>query len=123
MNEMRKIVLLLNTTRMYTRGLLRGIAQYGHLQGQWVFYRPLDYREPTPPRALVKVLAGLKPDGIFMREPDQMRQIIEMGIPTVSFPYTVETIEGIANVVANHVPIGEMAARHLLDRGFRHFAY
>jgi LacI family transcriptional regulator len=65
----------------------------------------------------------LKPDGIFMREPEQMEQIVKMGIPTVCFPYTVELIPGLANVAADHVAIGQMAARHLLDRGFQRFAY
>ena len=96
MKKTRKIVLLLNPTRNYTRGLIGGIAKYAHLQEQWVFYRPLDYREPTPSHGLVSILRELKPDGIFMREPKQMEQIIKMGIPTVSFPYTLERIQEIA---------------------------
>ncbi len=123
MKKTRRIVLLLNPTRNYTRGLISGIAKYAHLQEQWVFYRPLDYREPTPAHSLVDILREMKPHGIFMREPEQMDQIIEMGIPTISFPYTVERIEGIANVAADHTAIGAMAARHLLDRGFQCFAY
>jgi LacI family transcriptional regulator len=123
MKKTRKIVLLLNPARNYTRGLIGGIAKYARLQEQWVFYRPLDYREPTPAHSLVNILRELKPDGILMREPEQMDQIIKMGIPTVSFPYTVELIPGIANVAANHTAIGQMAAQHLFDRGFQCFAY
>ncbi len=123
MKKTHKIVLLLNPARNNTRGLISGIAKYAHLQEQWVFYRPLDYREPTPEQGLVDILRELKPDGIFMREPKQMDQIIKMGIPTVSFPYTVEFVQGIANVAANHIAIGKMAAQHFLDRGFQCFAY
>jgi len=115
--------MLLNPSRNYTRGLISGIAKYARLQSDWVFYRPLHYREPTPERSLVQILRELKPHGIFMREPEQMEKIIEMGIPTVSYPYTVELIPGVANVAADHIAIGQMAARHFLDRGFQHFAY
>jgi len=120
---MRKIVLLLNPSRTYTRGLLSGIAKYARLQGLWTFYRPLEYREPKARRGLLQVLKTLEPDGIFMREPAEMKQIIAMDIPTVSFSYSREIIPGIVNVIADHRAVGELAAQHFLDRGFRHFAY
>lgn len=123
MREMRKIVLLLNPSRIYNRGLLSGIAKYAHLQGLWTFHRPLEYREPGARHALLKVLTAMKPDGILMREPRETDQIIKMGIPTVSFPYSVETIEGIPSVAADHLLIGDMAAQHFLERGFQHFAF
>jgi LacI family transcriptional regulator len=120
---MRKIVLLLNPSRTYTRGLLSGVAKYARLQGLWTFYRPLEYREPKARRGLLQVLKSLQPDGIFMREPAEMEQIIAMDIPTVSFSYSREIIPGVANVIADHRAVGEIAARHFLDRGFRRFAY
>lgn len=120
---MRKIVLLLNPSRTYTRGLLGGIAKYARLQGLWTFYRPLAYREPKARRGLLHVLKSLKPDGIFMREPEEMDRIIALGVPTVSFSYSREIIPGVANVTANHRAVGEVAAQHLLDRGFHRFAY
>ncbi|MDH7598036.1 MAG: XylR family transcriptional regulator [Sedimentisphaerales bacterium] len=123
MKRIRKIVMLLNPSRNYTRGLIRGIAKYAHLQSDWVFYRPLHYREPTPERSLVEILQELRPHGIFMREPERTEEIIALGIPTVSYPYTVELIPGVANVAADHMAIGQMAARHFLERGFQHFAY
>jgi LacI family transcriptional regulator len=58
-----------------------------------------------------------------MREPPQADEIIKMGVPTLCFPYTRETIPGIANVMTNHIAVGQMAAEHLLDRGLRRFAY
>jgi len=69
------------------------------------------------------VLKVLQPDGILMREPPHADEIIKMGVPVLSFPYTRETIPGIANVVTDHSAVGEMAAEHLLERGFRQFAY
>ncbi len=69
------------------------------------------------------VLKALQPDGILMREPPHADEIIKTGVPVLSFPHTRETIRGIANVVTDHSAVGEMAADHLLDRGFRQFAY
>jgi len=120
---MRKVVLLINPSREHTRGLLKGIAKYSRIQGVWTFYRPLEYRQRKDKRKLLPVLAAVKPDGILMREPVDIEQIVRMGTPAVSFPYTREKIPGIANVITDHIAVGEMAAKHLLDRGFRRFAY
>jgi LacI family transcriptional regulator len=68
-------------------------------------------------------MEDLKPDGILMREPPDMDKIIKMNIPTVTFPYSQETFPKIANAIVDHIAVGEMAARHFLDRGFRYFAY
>jgi len=122
MADSARIVLLVNPSREYTRGLLRGIPQYVHLRATWTLYRPLEYREKTG-RRLVAVLKALKPDGVFMREPAEPDEIVAMGLPVVCFPYTRETIAGVANVITDHEAIGQMAARHLLDRGFRQSAY
>ena len=123
MPDARKVVLLINPSREYTRGLLNGIAKYARLHGSWTFYRPLEYREPRFRQRLPLVLKVLQPDGILMREPPHADEIIKMGVPVLSFPYTRETIPGIANVVTDHSAVGEMAAEHLLERGFRQFAY
>jgi LacI family transcriptional regulator len=123
MPKTRKVVVLINPSREHTRGLLKGIGKYSRIQGFWTLYRPLEYRQRKDKRKLSPVLAAIKPDGILMREPSDVEQILRMGIPTVCFPYTREKIPGVANVITNHIAVGEMAAKHLLARGFRRFAY
>jgi len=123
MAQNRRIVLLINPSRQYTRGVLSGIAEYARLQGLWTFYRPLEYRERKAGRRLLPVLKALKPDGIIMREPPETRAIVKMGVPTVCFPYSRETMEGVANVITDHKAVARMAADHLLNLGLRHFAY
>jgi LacI family transcriptional regulator len=93
------------------------------LHKNWVFYRPLEYREHKFRQRLFAVLEALHPDGILMREPPQMDEIVKMGVPIVSFSYTRATIAGVANAVADHIAVGQMAAEHLLERGLRQFAY
>ena len=123
MPDARRVVLLINPSREYTRGILSGIAKYARLHSSWTFYRPLEYREPRFRQKLPSVLKALRPDGILMREPLHADDIIRIGVPVLSFPYKRECIPGIANAVADHVAVGTMAAEHLLERGFRHFAY
>ena len=119
----RKIVLLINPSRQYTRGILSGIAQYARFQDSWMFYRPLEYREPKAGRRLLPVLKALQPDGIIMREPPEVKAIIKMDVPTVCFPYTRETVDGVATVVTDHEAVARMAVEHLLNLGLKHFAY
>lgn len=123
MTRFFKVVLLINPSRKYTQGLLSGIARYSRIHGMWNFYRPLDYREKKAKTNLLQIMKDLNPDGILMREPPEMEAIIKMNIPAVTFPYSQETFPKIANAVVDHIAVGEMAARHFLDRGFRHFAY
>jgi LacI family transcriptional regulator len=123
MAEKRKIVLLINPSRQYTHGILSGIAQYARLQGFWTFYRPLEYRERKAGRRLLPVLKALKPDGIIMREPPEGKAIIKMGVPTVCFPYSQETVDGVASIVTDHRAVSGMAADHLLNLGLPYFAY
>lgn len=117
-----RIMLLINPSRGYTRGLLSGFAQYAHLRASWTFYRPLEYRDKVG-RNIVQMLKKLKPDGIFMREPPEFDRIVNMGVPIVCSPYTRETIPGVANIVTDQEAIGRMAAEHLLAQGLRCFAY
>lgn len=52
MPAIRKVVLLINPSRRYTRGLLGGIAKYARLSGLWtvlqVFAVILDIAVSTP---------------------------------------------------------------------------
>ena len=123
MPKIRKVILLITPSREFTRGLLRGIAKYSRIQGLWAFYRPLDYREPKGKERLLSLMKTWNPDGILMREPHKIEEIIAMGVPTISCPYTRAKIPGMANIMTDHISIGKMAAKHLLERGFKRFAY
>jgi len=123
MPESTKIALLIDPSRQFTRGILSGIAEYARLQGFWTFYRPLEYRDRTAEHRLPAVLKKLKPDGILMREPPEVRAIVKLGVPIVCFPYTREVIDGVANVITDQEAVAGMAADHLLSLGLKHFAY
>lgn len=123
MPKIRKVILLITPSRAFTRGLLQGVAKYSRIQGLWAFYRPIDYREPKGKDRLLPLMKTWDPDGILMREPHKIDEIVGMGVPTISCPYTKPKIPGIANIMTDHISVGKVAAEHLLERGFHQFAY
>ena len=80
----RKIILLIAPTRAFDRGLLQGIARYANEYGPWTFYREpphyqtIDWKEKVTDR-----LRSGKIDGIIMREPERIDEILQCGIPGI----------------------------------------
>jgi LacI family transcriptional regulator len=122
MTEIKKVVLLINPDRAHTRGLVNGIIRYAGIQGDWTFYRPIESRMSKTKR-LLSTLKEMQPDGILMRQPPEMAEIIKLGIPIVAFIYSQEKFPGIVNVVTDGVSVGKMAAEHLIRCGFRDFGF
>lgn len=124
MPQIRKIILLVEPSRAYCRGLLRGIAKYSRLHGPWIFYhKPPYYRHPAHWVRALSHQKKLDADGIIMVEQEKPREFIELGLPTIASPYIENHIAGAANIIGDNAAMGRMAAEHLLDRGFKNFAY
>jgi len=118
MAKIRKVILLIETSRAYGRGLLRGITKYSRLHGPWVFY--------SEPGGLEKALPHLKQwgaTGIIMRDSRRGDEVTGMGVPVIVSVHLKEHIRGTPYIDTNGVRIGRMAAKHLLDRGFRNFGF
>jgi len=114
----RKVALLIETDRAYGRGILRGISRYSHLHGPWSCYL-----EPgSIPRRLPE-LKGWGCQGIIARveRPAFGAAIKRLGLPAVVLGY--EAAAGQVRVGTHSENEGRMAAAHLLERGFRQFAY
>ncbi len=123
MPKIPKVILLVDTARAYGRGLLRGIAKYSDLHGPWIYYwKAPFYREAAGKEVTLSRLKTLDADGIIMREQKKTKEILAMSLPTIISPYT-EQFPGSPNIIPDDAAIGKMAAEHLLDRGFRNFAY
>jgi LacI family transcriptional regulator len=122
MPETKRVVLLINPDRAHTRGLVNGIIRYSGIQGDWTFYRPLESRISKTKR-LLTTLKEMRPDGILMRQPPEMAEIIKLGIPSVAFIYSQEKFSGIVNVVTDTATVSKMAAEHLIRCGFKNFGY
>jgi LacI family transcriptional regulator len=119
-----KVMLLIAPTRAFDRGLLQGIAHYANEYGPWTFYRePPHYQAINWKKKVSDRLRAGQVDAIIMREPERIEEIIQYGIPGICAPVTKQTIEGFINVTIDNGEVGRLGADHLIQCGFRHFAY
>ena len=120
MAKRRKIAVLIEWSRAYGRGALRGIARYVNAHRTWKVYQTERGLCDDAPGWL----RGWDGDGIIARiESDQLlRQIRYMKLPAVDLFEHCRT-KRIPSVITNNRTIAYMAADHLIERGLEHFAY
>ncbi|HVJ86258.1 MAG TPA: DNA-binding transcriptional regulator [Caulifigura sp.] len=119
MHHTAHVALLIETSRAYGRGLLRGIVRYQREHGPWsIYFQPRGINDPAP-----GWLRNWKGDGILARVRDRkMASTIERtGIPCVDLRFAVPGLEMPA-VGIDNTTIVRRALDHFLDRGFRRFA-
>ncbi|MDA7916134.1 DNA-binding transcriptional regulator [Verrucomicrobia bacterium] len=114
------VALLVETSLASGRDILRGISRYLHEHIRWgIFHSPRSLEDKFP-----AWLENWKGDGIIARiqNPEMVRAIKKTGIPVVDVLGIMENT-GIPLVHVDDREIAHMGAKHLLERGFRHFAY
>lgn len=126
MIESPKIALLFETSRGYGRDVALGIARYARLHAPWTFHL-------TPPDQDQRMsdLESWKGDGVFARatHPELVEQLLAWDLPTIGLDLRSEQIatdhplSRFSNLFADPVKPGELAAAHLLDRGYTNFAF
>lgn len=116
----RRVAVCVDKSRSYGRGVLRGIAEYVETRGRWSLY--LD------PRAsgsyVADWLRGWDGDGVlaFIDDPALANSLRRARIPAVElFGHRLDL--GLAHVGNDEEAFGRLAAEHLLERHFRHFAF
>lgn len=117
---MLHVALLLETSREYARGLLRGVARYHQEHGPWsIFFEPRGQNDPPP--TWLKKWRG---DGILARIDDKRmaNAILQTGIPTVDLRGAFENL-GLPFIGVDNRPVSELAFNHLQDCGLRNFAF
>ncbi len=115
----RHVALLIESSREYGRGVLRGISDYVHTRGQWsVYLQSRGPEDPAPPW-----LAKWHGDGIIARVENRAleRAIVATGLPAVD-------VRGLLDgpfplVETDDRAVARLAFEHLAERGFRYFAY
>jgi len=120
MQKTKRIILFLDASRGFGRGMLSGVARYSALNGPWNFYR-------KPPAYLEKEQSNLEelqtwnPDGIICSIA-QAEELTQLDVPIIG--YDPGTYSGLIPCVASgHAEAGRLAAQHLLDLGHRAFAF
>ena len=108
------VALVIQTSMAYGRRILEGVARYARENGPWSFYlEPRSRQDPFP-----AWLDSWDGDGI----------ILSVSRPGGSAPSRTPTVDlddqgGRPHVQSDHRAIGALAAEHLLERGFRRFAF
>lgn len=112
------VLLFLESSREFGRGLLHGIARYSRLHGPWRVYRRSAGLESSIPE-----WQDLKIDGAIVRDVKTVQNLIGSGIPIIFAQHKKATTPPFPVIITDSAAIGQIAAEHFLDRGFVHFAY
>jgi LacI family transcriptional regulator len=115
-----RVALIIETSKAYGRELLLGISKYNRLHGPWsVYLAERGQDDPDP-----KWLSTWKGDGIITRARDlsSCRAARDRGIAVVSLRHLLAKPEFPTLFPDQHL-IAVRVAEHLLERGFRNFAY
>jgi LacI family transcriptional regulator len=110
--------LLIESSRASGRALLCGIAKCAHHYGPWSFYW-----EPGGLKKAWPKLKALDVDGIILRDVDKLKEVLDLRVPAVVVGHSQTEVPGLVNVVTDSAAIGRIAAEHLLQCGFQHFAF
>lgn len=122
---LRKVLLLIDFSEEYGRGLLNGIAKYSSLFGPWNFCRlPLIFRNKDDVRSIIEWAKGWEPDGIIaqIESEDVFRQLKQLNKPLIAQD-AKERFSDIPNISGYYYKTGEMAATYLKNKGFCNFAF
>jgi LacI family transcriptional regulator len=120
MSDIPHVALLIETSREYARGLLRGVSRYNREHGPWsIYFEPHGLHDPPP-----NWLANWKGDGILVRIDDQRfaDAILNTQIPAVDVRGALPDL-GVPFVGVDNRPVSELGAQHLRDCGLRNFAF
>jgi LacI family transcriptional regulator len=123
MKAVRKVLILIEISFGYGRDIVRGIGRYSRIYGPWVLYTEQpNYRKSAITQSWIKN-HGIEGLIIHMSGEELYKELDNTGLPTIIFAGTHELVPGQYHVISDDDAIGEMGAKHLLERGFRHFAF
>lgn len=116
----REVALLIETSNGYARGLLKGIIAYTREHESWSIYLGEHARGDDPPAWLRR----WRGDGVIARiENDRIAAaVVESALPAVDVS-AARKVASLPWVETDDRAIADAAARHLLERNFRHLAY
>lgn len=120
LDELPHIALLIETSREYARGLLRGIARYHQEFGPWsIFLETRGLAAPAP-----HWLANWDGDGILARVNDTKMAdaILATGLPAVDLRGALSNV-GLPFIGIDNLPVAQMAFEHLTNCGLTRFAF
>ena len=126
MSKVPKVALLIETSREYGRGVLRGIVRYARLHGPWAFYiTPGDFEQALPK---MEQWGGT---GIIARIANAKvaDAILAAGLPVVAMDLSEKQLapnnplSKVCEIISDSYHAAQLAANHLLERGFPNYAF
>lgn len=115
---MKRIILLIETSREFGRQLIIGIARYSRFHGPWSFYK-----EQIGLKSSIPHLTNWKPDGIIMRDSLIKNELINLKIPTILVQHDSLCPKDVPVVKTDSPSIAKMASDHLIEKGLKNFAF
>jgi len=115
---MKRILLLLETSRAFGRQLIIGITRYSKLHGPWSFYK-----EPIDLKSSVPHLKNWNPDGIIMRDSLITKELLKLKKPTILAIHDSKYPKDLPVIKTDSYSIAKMAAEHFIEKGFKYFAF
>lgn len=114
------VALLINTSTGWGQRLIRGVINYSQQHGPWALWS-----EPSALQPAIHVPAGWQGHGVIARVATtaMARHIRSTGLPCVNISAIDVQGAKFPRVMPDFQALARMAAEHLLDRGFRNFAY
>lgn len=120
MARLPHIALLIETSREYGRGLLRGVARYHQEHGPWsIYFEPHGLNERLPPW-----FKSWRGDGIIARVDDRRTAdlILRTGLPAVDVRGALPELP-LPFVGLDNRAIAELGFEHLKQCGLQNFAF
>ncbi len=117
-NQPPNIVLLIESSRASGRSLLRGISEYARHHGPWAFHW-----EPGGFANVSRRIDLLQADGIILRDMEGIEEVLRFRIPVIVVGHRRREVPGLSNVITDSRMTARLAAEHLIDCGFREFAF
>lgn len=123
MSKIPKVILLIEKSRSFGRGLLRGISQYSNLHGPWLFCMEPEFYKKGQKQSY-KWIKELNADGIIAHiwDTNIIRMIVNFRLPAMICGIKKPT-SNVYRIITNEVAIGQTAAEYFLKRGFLRFAF
>jgi LacI family transcriptional regulator len=118
--KLRRVALIVETSRAFGRGVIRGVAQYSREHGPWsIYFTPHGLDDPPP-----GWLQGWRGDGILARIEDQrMAEAVRCtGAPVVELRGMLPDL-GFPHIGVDNLAVVRTAVDHLRHRGLRQFAF
>ena len=120
MSKRAHVALIVETSIHYGRQVLRGVTRYLQSHSTWSVF--LEQRELwTSPPTWLKSWRG---DGVICRKttPELAVAMRKAGVPLVDLSDATPAL-GLPRIESNHHTMGQLAADHLLERGFTRLAF